>query len=351
MKTLERLLIVDGTNQFLRLLNKSVLLKSGVDVGGAVTFFFALRRAIQSVKPNKVYVVFDGENSTFYRRKLYPGYKPGIKTIKKYRHIEDQQEIDNEIQIQTTLLNMILSELPVKVVQLPYCESDDVIGYIVKNHRNLFVEQQNENTQPPAIYISSTDSDYRQLLGTNWGNHQTPIYLIDPIKGLIDYDWVKKKEHTIPENYALKKALIGDKSDGLPRFLSNKVFNDSLSTLFLSRTLTLEELIECEFKKIENVRVILKKRIHSCYKKCIDNVEQLKINQSLIQIPFQGLSPTVFSKMRHIVRDEEYPRTLNSLNLIKKISIVRFDDEHLNSKSNWLRYIEDFIPLTFATRA
>ena len=350
----ERIVLVDGTNQFLRLLKNSVILKNGVDIGGAITFFFYLRRLVMTFKPNKVYVVFDGENSTYLRKQLFPGYKEGVKGLKKYRHYTDG-EIDNEIEIQTYLLYQLLSELPVKLVQLPYCESDDVIGYIVKNVSILFKtfpgEEKDKNvlpSSPTPLFISTTDSDYRQLLSCSHQHIQ--VYIADPIKGIIDREWVKKNELTRPENYVLKKALLGDKSDGIPGFIGKKTFEHTLSSYFLSSHITLQELIEAEFKKVENVRVKLPKRVHTAYRKCLDKVEQIKCNETLIEIPFKKLNTNTFLKLSDIVDDNEYPRELNTMNFLRKISTIRFDDEHLQSKSNWLRYCEDFMLLTLKGR-
>ena len=66
-----------------------------------------------------------------------------------------------------------------------------------------------------AKIIISTDRDFFQLVDERTAIFR-PVKTKENPKGeLIDLDWMMQKEDVFPPNYALLKAIVGDKSDNI----------------------------------------------------------------------------------------------------------------------------------------
>jgi len=194
-----RVLIIDGTNQFIR--NYAAIpttTRSGSPNGGVFGFLRTLGYLLHSCKPNKVIIVWDGAGGSQKRRSIISEYKRGRKPIKLNRLFElNLDEIERNKKEQRVRLAEYLKDLPVTQVTIDNIEADDVIGYLVHYFEN------------EEKVIISNDKDFLQLLGEKTLIYKPGKRVFFTIKDLLE-------EYEIyPCNFALTRAIVGDPSDNL----------------------------------------------------------------------------------------------------------------------------------------
>lgn len=169
----------------------------GDPIGGLTSVLHALKRICELTKPNSVVIVFDGEGGSLKRREIYKEYKQQRKPLKMRTNYLDAADKEQNVHFQFNKLLELLECLPVHVIRLKNVEADDVIGYLCSH----YPEDQR--------IIASGDKDYYQLL-----NDKTIIYSANKKILLTTKDCIN--EFGIhPNNFALAKALVGDKSDNI----------------------------------------------------------------------------------------------------------------------------------------
>lgn len=144
------------------------------------------------------------DSKHYWRRREFPFYKG---TRKKDR---EKSNLDwNEI---FEVLNMIRDEirdhLPYKVVEVDGAEADDIIATLVKEQGHINIRLQNNMQPPQKVLILSGDKDFQQL---------------QKYKFVSQYNPIQKKfiQCEDPKAYMLEHILKGDRSDGIPNFLSD----------------------------------------------------------------------------------------------------------------------------------
>jgi hypothetical protein len=127
-----------------------------------------------------------------WRKNLFPQYKEARKRERKNSDF-DWPGLFN-------LLNEIKQELtenfPYKVMQIEYCEADDVIAILARN-----------NSHKEKILIVSSDGDFQQLQKYPNIDQYSPI-----LKKLVKCE--------DPAEYLFEHVVRGDSSDGVPNILS-----------------------------------------------------------------------------------------------------------------------------------
>lgn len=194
-----KILLIDGTNGFVRYYAVLPHLDpNGEPIGGVVGFLRSLASFVRKTKADKVIIVWDGPGGSQKRRTILKDYKKGRKPIRLNRGIEytavDSEK--NKIK-QRVILAEYLKNLPVEQITIQNIEADDVIGYLV----GYF-----ENDQK---IIVSNDKDFFQLL-----NERTIIYSPTE-KEFRNRHWVYEKYGIHCHNFALARAIIGDRSDNI----------------------------------------------------------------------------------------------------------------------------------------
>lgn len=133
------------------------------------------------------------DDGQYWRKDLFPYYKANRK--------KDREESEIDWSAVFLVLNKVRAELkeyfPYRVIQVAKAEADDVIATLCHKFGNT----------SEKIMIISGDKDFRQL--------QTYM-------NVCQYDPVRKKElvEKNPDQYLRSHILRGDKSDGIPNFLS-----------------------------------------------------------------------------------------------------------------------------------
>lgn len=224
-------LLVDGTNSFIRnYVTHSSTTSNGAPYGGVVGFLRSLRYHIELTNAKKVVIAFDAPGGSKKRRAIFKDYKKGRKPAKLNRafQLNETQEAQNK---QYQFLNLLeyLQDLPVTTVCIEDIEADDVIAYLA----GYFPDYKK--------VIISSDHDFYQLLESG----KTEIFI--PTKKVFYTEQNCLKEFGIhPVNFALARAMAGDKSDCIPgvKGIGLKMALRFFDALSMPKKLEPNELIE-----------------------------------------------------------------------------------------------------------
>jgi len=162
------------------------------------------------------------DNKTNWRRDYFPNYKHSRRKGRKESKLDWNNIFDT--------LHMIKDELieffPYKVLEVDNAEADDIIASVV-----FHVASEPKNYE--KVLILSSDKDFIQLQKHNFVSQYSPI----------------KKQFingVCPHTYIKEHVLKGDRSDGVPNFLSpDNTFVDELRQRPISKR-KLETWIELE---------------------------------------------------------------------------------------------------------
>lgn len=202
---MQKVLFIDLMNMFVRCFSSIRLSNDdGLHVGGVFGTLNSLQSQIRMHSPDLVSVVWEGKGSSERRRKILKEYKEGRKFRGLNRQFEYSQEDEKEsFARQLQLLKECLDVLPLYQPAVQYLEADDQIAY---SCRQLFKNNYEK-------LIVSTDRDYFQLVDKDTSIFR-PVKTKENPKGeIIDLKWMMNKEEVYPPNYALLKAIVGDKSE------------------------------------------------------------------------------------------------------------------------------------------
>lgn len=264
-----RLLVIDGTNQFIRHFMANTMLDAHDQCIGAVSGFLrGLGEFMSSVKPTEVVIAWDAPGGSVQRRLIFPGYKAGRKPSspniqKMYALTDDEVKMSKDYQ--TEHLLRYLDHCPVKQIIVDDCEADDVIAMMVQIRKATH-----------EIVIVSADKDFFQLLD------EGVIIYRPQQQEYITFEDVEKFG-SIPENFALFRSLAGDASDKIPNVraegaksgLGEKTIPKIFPILMENRRISLTDLKEyCE----ENVGG------NKFYQLCLDQMDKIERNYKITQL-------------------------------------------------------------------
>ena len=201
--TKKEVLIVDGTNTFLRAFSADPTLNNnGVHVGGITGFLKSVGYAIKMFKPDRCIIVFDGVGGSVKRRKIFSEYKNHRRTkVRLNRIYEDDTSLEsseNSMKKQLQRLVVYLQRFPVNIISLDNVEADDTIAYLALDYFKGWNST-----------ILSADKDFLQLVGNQikvWSPTKKRIYGPDDV--LNEYG-------VSASNFVYLRALMGDASDNI----------------------------------------------------------------------------------------------------------------------------------------
>jgi len=269
----KRVVVIDALNMYFRayIVDPS-LSTNGQPIGGLKGFLKILQKLVRETSPDKVVVCWDGKGGSQKRKSLNKGYKEGRKPIRlnrSIRNLTEDQEVENKIWQQTRLFEY-LNCLPIIQLVLDGVEADDIISSVVQ-HTELSGWQK---------VIVSSDKDFFQLCDDE-------TVLLRPIqKEVLNKNLIVEKHGIHPTNFALARAIAGDKSDNLPGVQGVGLPTVAKRLPFLSeeKSYTLSEILEyCEGVD-SNVQA---------YKKIAEQFDKVELNYKMMQlylpsIPIQG---------------------------------------------------------------
>ena len=319
------ILIVDGTNNFIRCWTVvPTLSDNGDHVGGVSGFLSSLGYAIKLLKPTRVIVVFDGKGGSDRRRKLYPQYKEGRKITKRlnraYEDISNAETEQKSVVEQMGKLVAFLQELPVNVISIDHIEADDAIAYIAT-----------QMYKDSRITIMSGDRDFMQLVNNR-------VHIWSPIKKKVYGVQDVINEYGVhPTNFIYYRILEGDTSDNI----------DGVKGIGLKTAIKIFPMLtEAEETSVDKILL----RAHDCinekkaYASVVEHSEIVKRNYMLMQLKDPDFSPSLQLKisdsMAHI-------NSFNKFHFIQKLTTYGMHSSIPNFHV-WLQ--EVFHPLSvFAT--
>ena len=201
-KTQERVMIIDGLNMFLRsYIVVPQISKDGHPIGGTTGFLKSLQKLTREIRPTKIIICWDGRGGSRKRKQKNPNYKEGRKPIRLNRNfkvLSEREEQENKIwQMHRTV--EYLNNFPAMQLLADEVEADDIISYVCrysdyKDHQKVIV---------------SSDKDFFQLLDDKTVLHR-PIQ-----KVFLNRHSIVNEYGIHPNNFALARAMVGDKSDNL----------------------------------------------------------------------------------------------------------------------------------------
>lgn len=200
---MKKLLIVDGLNMFLRnYIVNPALAPDGHPIGGCIGFIKSLQKVCGMFTPDEIIIAWDGHSGSSKRKEMNKGYKDGRKPVRFNRRMVELNESEQKINKAEQYVKLVeyLNETPTIQIVVDYVEADDIIAYACGHPKYREWDK----------YIISSDRDFFQLLGDG-------VYLYRPIqKKLVDKTSLMDEHGIHPNNFALARAIAGDKSDNLP---------------------------------------------------------------------------------------------------------------------------------------
>jgi 5'-3' exonuclease len=293
-----RVLLIDSTNNFLR--NYAVvpsLDKNGNRIGGVYGMLTTLSFFIKTLKPDRIYMCWDGAGGSKRRRGMFSEYKEGRKAVKPIRinsnYEFEQEDLEGNKKYQRMRLSEYLRDLPLTEITLDDLEADDIIAYL----HSYFKDDQ--------IIIASDDKDFFQLL-----DERTIIFR--PTKReYYTHRTIVEKEKIYSHNFAMAKAIVGDKSDNI-NGVDRVGFKSLLKYFpFMSEeaAVTIERILS--FSKEQ-----LGTKNGQKYEKFIKAEDIIKRNFSIMQLQVPLISCSSISQIQEVVKK---PITYNATGFRSKV--------------------------------
>jgi DNA polymerase-1 len=315
------ILIVDGTNNFIRCWTVvPTLSDNGDHVGGVSGFLSSIGYAIKLLRPTRVIVVFDGKGGSERRRKLYPQYKEGRTITKRLNRAYDEMS-DSNIEQKSVVDQMgklvsFLQELPVTMISIDYIEADDAIAYIAT-----------QMYKDSTMTIMSGDRDFIQLINDRvqiWSPIKKKIYGVQDIIN----------EYGIhPTNFIYYRILEGDSSDNI-----DGVKGIGLKTVIKIFPMLTESTETSVDKILSRAKDCINEK--KAYMNVVENETVLKRNYMLMQLKNPDFSPSLQMKIHDSM---EHINSFNKFHFIQKLTTYGMHSSIPNFHV-WLQ--EVFYPLS-----
>ena len=279
-------LMIDLLNLYCRCFSSIPLTNDdGEHVGGFYGSLNALQSYINKFSPSECVIAWEGAGSSQKRRKKLEDYKRGRKMVGMRRGFETSDETEKEaFARQLGALKEAMEFLPLKQVAVQYLEADDVIAYMCKN-----------TIRDRKKVIVSTDRDYLQLVDGNTSVFRPVKTKTNKQGEFIDLEWMHQKENIHPPNYALLKAVVGDKSDNIQgvKGIGEKTARNQIHLLWDNeKSYDAGDFIDWA-----------KGRSEKKYQKYVENEELIKLNYSVVQLQELEISMTAINAI-----DNSYKR-------------------------------------------
>ena len=297
MSSSKRVLIVDQLNLFFRnyIVNPSIS-TDGAPIGGLRGCIQSLQKVIRESKPDMVVICWDGAGGSKKRKLIKKDYKAGRKPIRlnrAIRNMSDDEETDNKFWQQSRLVDYY-NQIPVIQFMFDATEADDIIAYVSK-HKLL---------EDYDKIILSSDKDFFQLL-----DDKTVLYR--PVqKEILNKNNIVDKFSIHPTNFAMARAMAGDKSDnieGIPG-VGLKTISRRFPFLREGKTKTFSDIITHCKKELEGGEI-------KAYRNILESEEILKRNYQMMQLYAPLLSIDEKNLVNATLQDPD--QTFNKTELIK----------------------------------
>ena len=268
------------------------LSSNGQPIGGIKGSLKILQKLCREIKPTRIYICWDGREGSSKRRKTNSKYKEGRKPIRLNRNVRvlsDEEELKNKIWQQLRLAEY-MNSMPISQIMVDYTEADYVIAALCGFHKN------------DHKVIVSSDKDFFQLLD------ETTILYRPVQKEVLNKKNIIEKFGIHPRNFALARAICGDRSDNLEgvKGAGLKTVAKRFSFLSEDRDYTLQDL-----KNVcDNTETKLK-----VYDDILESADLISENYKIMQL----YTPSISTKTADIIRNniKDYPRQFSKTQIRK----------------------------------
>ena len=286
---------------------------NGQPIGGIKGSLGILQKLIRETKPDQVVICWDGAGGSRRRKTINKNYKEGrspIRLNRSVRNLSENEEIENKVWQQTRLAEYF-NEMPIIQLMVENVEADDLIGFICKF--TDISEQQK--------VIVSSDKDFFQLLDDSTVLHR-PIQ-----KETLNRNRIIEKFGIHPNNFALARAMVGDRSDNIEgvKSVGLPTVAKRLPFLVEEKSYTISEVIEyckdseSKLKAFDNI---------------IEAEETISENYKIMQLYSPFISPQGKSKVRYNIDNAEYH--------FNKTEIIKMMMEDGFGAYNWDSLFQNF---------
>ena len=307
----DRVLIIDGLNQFIRVFGAVPALNDdGEHCGGVTGFLLSTAATIRRLKPTRVIIVFDGKGGSNRRKSVYKGYKEGRTGLTKLNRLAGYEDLeDQQVSMRNQFKRLIeyLQILPITMTYIDYVEADDIIAYLANHY---FKKE---------VTILSSDKDFLQLV-----NERIQVFTPTKKKMYTEKEVVEDYGVT-PQNLIFYRVLMGDKSDNI-----KGVNGVGIKT------------IESKMKFLTENELSLDTFIEKCSSECDDklseklknNLDTINMNYGLMQLADPAISSSIKSNVRDLM-DTHKPE----LNLVEFKKMFMYDKLYtaFANVDSWLR--------------
>jgi len=304
----EKILIIDAMNAFIRnyVMNPS-LSATGSPIGGTKGFLMSLQKMSREIKPDNIVIVWDGGGGSKKRQALAKQYKEGRKPLKLNRAYAGMTKLEESQNRYDQMKRTIdyLNEMPVVQLMLEDVEADDVIAYIC----------QMQSLKGKIKIIVSMDKDFYQLC-----DGETMIY--SPVKDeFLTKKRIVEQFDIHPNNFALARAIDGDKSDNLEgiKGAGLKTIAKKFNFLVEEKSYTLDDLFNyCKINKSTT----------KLYKNILFEKKKVELNYKLMQLYVPIISPKGSQHIRTTV--EKFEPSFNRTEVMKMMTIDGINEFNWN---------------------
>jgi len=280
---MNRVIIIDALNMFIRayIVDPS-LSANGEPIGGYKGFVKILQKLVRETKPDKIIVCWDGIGGSRKRKAANKNYKGGRKPLRlnrDIRNLTEPEEAANKVWQQQRLIEY-LNEFPITQTMIEDIEADDAIAYAV----------QLPSLQGWQKIIVSSDKDFLQLCDDETILHR-PIQ-----KEFLNKINIVEKYGIHPTNFALARAVAGDKSDNLPGIVGVGLGTIAKRFPFMAAedSATFQDIYEA----CENEEKKLKAHVN-----ILENKALIEKNYKLMQLYAPSISPQNKRIIRESIND------------------------------------------------
>jgi len=281
----KRLLIIDAANMFIRNYVMSPQLDvNGKPIGGLTGFMRSLQKEVRRAKPDRVVIAWEGPGGSQSRKEKNKNYKLGRKPPKLNRQYEfntEDEERENKYQ-QMVRLTEYLDELPVLQLMLESVEADDIIAWLCHCY---------EYTDWQKVIISS-DKDFIQLCDDK-------TVLIRPGKNeeVLNRNKILEQYEIHPRNFALARAIVGDKSDNLVgvKGLGLKTVSKRFSFLSENKDYVLKDILSHAEDNKNKVKA---------FQKVLESEDIIASNYEIMQLYTSTISSQGVQKLKYAIQND-----------------------------------------------
>jgi DNA polymerase-1 len=258
---------------------------NGQPIGGLKGFLKILQKLTREINPDKIIICWDGPGGSQKRKTLVKDYKAGRKPIRLnrgIRNMSENEEIENKVWQQTRLIDY-LNSIPVIQLMLESVEADDIISYVVQHADHKGWQK----------IIVSSDKDFYQLC-----DNETVVFR--PIqKEFMNKPRLIEKFGIHPTNFALARAIAGDKSDNLPGV-------DGVGLPTVSKRFPfLAEDEDCTIDKVYDYCEEVDSKVKA-YENIIEQIDKVKSNYDMMQLYSPLISIQGKNKIEYALKNFAY---------------------------------------------